>query len=457
MPHAPLLDADTGWHIMTGYEILKTGHIPHHDIFAFTTGDYPWLNMSWLWDIYAAAIDYIGGLYLIAAITIFIGGLTLAALTWFCLIRNAGFIATVLSMILGFFAFMPTFVARPHQFTNIFVLAYLLIFYFFSQGRLKLIYLAAVPLLMLLWVNIHGGFFTGFTILGAYFIAFLAQRRWKETCITFLLGALSLAAILANPLGTHIIDAARRTLEGPMSDYIVEWEPSSGAGLFVYIIPFTLIFISTFRLHSLAEKIIVIFWLLQSFTAIRHLPILMLVSVPVLAEGINYYIKKSAYWKAKETGYRTDFSNRILKKIIYSFTIVLPLVFISPLWKKIIHFSPAKSLTFPKPEIDYVLTHRPSARLFNFYDYGGYIIYESKGKMKTFIDGRAETAFPPELIADYIKFDRAEIGWEKMLDKYQIDTVLMKEDKGPQFDYFKQSPQWQEVSRGRFAIVYIRK
>ncbi len=464
MPHAPLLDADTGWHIMAGYEMLKTGQFLRHDIFAFTTGNYEWLNMSWLWDVYAALIDSQGGLYLIAALTILIGGLTLVTLAWFCIRRGAGMIAIIVSLLLGFFAFMPTFVARPHQFTNIFILTYMLIFYFFSQacarGKFSLAkypYIGAVPLIMLLWVNIHGGFFTGFTVIGAYFLSFLLQKQWAGARITFLLGIISTVVVLINPLRIHIIDAALRTLNGPFSsEYILEWEPSSGVGLYLYIIPLSLIFILTFRRHSLAEKIIVVFWILQSLSAIRHLPLLMLVSVPVMADGINYLISKKPAWLKKELEYRRDFSKPIISKIIYTLAIILPLVFLSPVWPKLIHFSPAKSITFPKAEIDYILSNRPQARLFNFYDYGGYVIYESEGKMKTFIDGRAETAFPPELINDYIRFDRAEIGWENMLDKYKIDTVLMKQGIGPQFDYFKNSKEWREVIRGPFAIVYVK-
>ena len=306
---------------------------------------------------------------------------------------------------------------------------------------------------MLLWANMHGAFYTGFTILGAYLIQLLYQKRWNDFALLAAYTSLTFAAVFINPLGIDIFSATYRTLGGPMKDYIGEWRAPSDIRDFIYIGAFAIVFIGSFRTHSLAEKIICVFWLGETFLAVRNLPIFMLVSMPVMASGIYEIGHKFQIYRDRENDYSHQFSKTSVTRITLSLAIILPVIFITPLWPKVIQFNPS-SKNYPKEEIDYILQQRPNAQLFNHYDYGGYVIYESKGEMKTFVDGRAETAFPPILLRDYLLFDNNTQGWENILDKYNIDTVLMPKNLGVQLDYF--NTHWHKLHEGPQAVVYIR-
>ncbi len=449
------MDADTGWHIMSGHEITASAHVPEHDSFSFTADDYPWLNLSWLWDVFASLIDSIGGLYLLSALTIILGGATLAFLTWFTLNRGAGTVATMFAVTFGIFGFMPALLVRPHQFTNIFTLSFTAILYFFAKTPAAYKKLFLLPLIMLFWANMHGGFFTGFTIIAAYLCQFLLQKQAREFKLLFLFGFTTLAAVFLNPLGINIFTAAYRTLGGPMKDYIGEWRSPSDIRDFIYIGLFAIVFIPSFKIHSIAEKLLCLFWLAETMIAVRNLPIFMLISVPVFATGMVHLGGRFQIYREREHEYTAQFSSRFLNKFLPMLAVALSLAFLTPQWAKLVHFKP-DSTNFPKTEIDYIIREKPNARLFNHYDYGGYVIYESKGKLKTFIDGRAETAFSPAIIKDYLSFDLAEPGWENILDKYNIDTALMPKKLGIQLDYFEHNPHWHKALTGDRAIVYIK-
>lgn len=454
VPARPLMDADTGWHIMAGHEILKSWKVPEQNIFSFTSGDFPWLNLSWLWDVLASMIDSLGGLYLLSAFTIVLGGLTMATLTWFCLNRGAGTVASLFAVTFGIFGFMPALLVRPHQFTNIFTLCFSIILFFYARKPEKHKKLLFLPPIMLLWANMHGGFFTGFTILAAYLMQFLFDGQFKQFKKLLIMSLCCFGFVFINPLGINIFEAAYRTLGGPMKAYISEWRSPSDVRDFIYIGIFLLVFIPTFKIHNIAEKVLCVFWLIETFIAVRNMPIFTLISVPVLANGIVYLGGRFQRYRDREHDYTVQFSGHFMSKWLPMLAIYLSLGFMTPQWANIIGFSPA-STNFPKAEIDYILQNHPQARLFNQYDYGGYVIYESKGQMKTFIDGRAETAFPPAIVKDYLRFDTAEQGWEAILDKYNVDTALVPKELGIQKDYFDQN--WQHVFTGNQAIVYIRK
>ena len=63
------------------------------------------------------------------------------------------------------------------------------------------------------------------------------------------------------------------------------------------------------------------------------------------------------------------------------------------------------------------------SRLYNFYDYGGYLIYKN---IPVFIDGRADFYSDIGSYRDYFRLTHLEDGYEKVLDTYAFDGFLVK-------------------------------
>jgi len=62
LSNRPLADADIGWHIRTGEQILATHSLPRTDPFSSTMQGQPWFAWEWLYDIALGILHRAGGL-----------------------------------------------------------------------------------------------------------------------------------------------------------------------------------------------------------------------------------------------------------------------------------------------------------------------------------------------------------------------------------------------------------
>src|ERR1700754_638881 len=98
------------------------------------------------------------------------------------------------------------------------------IFYRECLRSSKLLWL---PLLMVFWVNLHGGFVLGFMILAVFGAGALVRRDWNRLKSVALAGGGCFAATFANPLGWQIYEGVTATLGHFVQDNIGEWLPYS--------------------------------------------------------------------------------------------------------------------------------------------------------------------------------------------------------------------------------------
>src|SRR5579863_5152151 len=169
-------DGDTGWHIRVGEWIMAHGQVPHQDMFSFTKPGEPFYAWEWLWDVSFAWVHLhwgLGGVVLVSLVVIS----TASALLYRLVYRRCGnaLVAIVLTGLADCGASIH-WLARPHLITMLMMVIFLTIL---ERGRRqgpdargqgtgerRLLWL--LPLLMIPWVNLHGGFFVGMILIGAY-------------------------------------------------------------------------------------------------------------------------------------------------------------------------------------------------------------------------------------------------------------------------------------------------
>src|SRR5208337_2554981 len=167
-----LRDAGAGWHIRNGQQILLTHAIPRVDSFSAAMSGQPWYAWEWLYDLLMAAIHQALGLNGVVYYSAAIIAATFAIALYFATGRGANLLVTLFLLVLSLGASAVHFLARPH------VVSWLLAVVWFEvldsaviaprrENRRALFWL---PALMLLWVNVHGGFLVGFVLLGAYLV-----------------------------------------------------------------------------------------------------------------------------------------------------------------------------------------------------------------------------------------------------------------------------------------------
>src|SRR5271170_6926540 len=210
-----LRDGGTGWHIRNGQLILQTHSITRVDPFSATMSGQPWYAWEWLYDVLIAAIHQVLGLNGVVFYTAAIMAATFVLVFHLAMRRGGSLPITFLLLVLSLGASAVHFLARPH------VLSWLLTVIWFelldsaaggdgadSEAESRRLFF--LPVLMLLWVNLHGGFLVGFALLGVYLlgggIEYFTCPEKREAVSGWLkrLGLVSVLSLLAsfvNPYG----------------------------------------------------------------------------------------------------------------------------------------------------------------------------------------------------------------------------------------------------------------
>ncbi len=450
---APFLlgHTDLGWHLAAGDLIRSQGKIPEHDSWSFTAGDTRWYNLSWLWDVVESFLFQYGGFNALILAAIFLGGLIAGGLAAICLNRHATLVATCIAVIAACLLY-PTF-AVPDIFLaaspNIATLVFCVVFY---GVCLEKRYLWLAPLAMLLWVNMHGGFVLGSFILGIFGATALLKRNAPDFATYLLVAAACLVATFVNPLGWHVYVGVFGTLGHFVQHYITEWQPyyrmlrvPQCITPCAYIVLFAVLEIADRRNGPVEARILSWCFLLLGFWQLRYLSIFFLFSaVPIAVHLSNL---NSPFIKQRVSQYRMAMA----ALIIFA---ALPFLY----W----YVVPAKAdlpPIYPDVEVAYLQQHFPHAHVLNHWNYGGYVIFRTRGEVPIFVDGRAATAYPDSVLRDYfelITWDVNQPAWEAALEKYHVEAVLWPKAHTPLAAFLVGKLGWTEAYSGKFANVYVR-
>ena len=243
----PQLDPDAWWHIAIGASIADTGRVPTTEPFSWLTAGDPFVAHSWLWDVFLAGAWQVGG-----ATGTSLLALPLTALVVWLLWQLIGIAAPAvpplgraLLVLAAVIVTLPTWAPRAQTLDVVFVLAIVLVLtrYLHLGARRGLV---ALPLIGLLWANLHGSAILALPACVA--IAVVAAplgARWgawprRPLGPILLAGLGGIAAMLVNPYGPSLLAYPfDRGVASAFTPVIVEWRsPDFGA---IELLPFRLL------------------------------------------------------------------------------------------------------------------------------------------------------------------------------------------------------------------------
>ena len=108
---------------------------------------------------------------------------------------------------------------------------------------------------------------------------------------------------------------------------------------------------------------------------------------------------------------------------------------------------------FPEKAIS-VLTTPETRHIFAIDQWGDYLIYRLYPSKQVFIDGRSDF-YGDKFGEHYLDLTYVKYGWEKTLDQYDIDTILLSPNT-PLATTLKISRDWRVVYDDGFAVVFRR-
>ncbi|WP_414645122.1 hypothetical protein [Bradyrhizobium sp.] len=442
---------DLGWHIAAGDLIRKHGAIPFQDPWAFTLGDKRWYNLSWLWDVIASVLYQHAGFAGIVLLVVACGAIIVGYLT-FAALRSGASAAAVGITVFASCLLYPCYEAAPNTYLaaspNIATMLLAVVFYGECLRRRGWFLL---PVMMVLWVNLHGGFMLAFPIIGVFAGVALLRRDWVNFGNYCLAGIGCFAAIFANPLGWHIYDGVMATLGHFIQANIGEWRPylhnmeipGSIPGI-AYALAFVALELTyrNSRPVPLEPRLLAWLFLALGLYQFRYAAFFFIFSTVPMALHVDRLLPKSLA--------RFDIRRAMLAAGVVGI-LVLPLAYIQ--------VRPALALPemLSQEDADYLLAHATHSRVLNHWNSGGLLIFRTHGSVPMFVDGRAATAYPDDLLRDYLKLVRWEIdeaAWDNVIRTYKVDAVLWVRGHEQLRQFLVGQRGWKEEYTGAYMSLY---
>lgn len=452
--NAPILlgHYDLGWHLAAGDLIRERGSVSLHDTWSFTSAGRQWFNLSWLWDVFASVLFQYANFIGLVLFVVACGAVIAGYLTSLCLNSGASAIAACISVLSASVLF-PEFAAYPNIYLaaspNISTMLFSVIFYGECSKRTRRIFL--LPVVMLLWANLHGGFLLGLFIVGVFGGVALLRRDWVSVGIYSVVGAGCFIATFVNPLGWRIYEGLTTVLGHFSQAYITEWwpyyrnvtVPGSIPGI-IYILTFVALELRDRKLSPVEPRLLSWLLLFLGLYEFRYMSFFFLFSTVPVALHLDRLLPK-----------QPSNLNAGRSLLLAGAMMACALPFIFARMDQVLDLPEMLSVQ----DVRYLETHFPHARLLNHWNYGGIFIFRDRGAIPVFVDGRASTVYPDALLRDYFKLGRTKVdasAWDSVLEKYRIDTVLWPNTHEALRRFLVGKRGWKEAYTGMYASIYVK-
>ena len=386
----PYGDKDWGWHYKYGEYLLTQGKILTQDIFTWTMQGFKWSNTSWLYDplvyILTKTTGYIG-FSILGGIVYFLVFYTLVSNFKLSYWKKA--IVAFFFVLMGEMAILEGF---RSQVLSLLFFSILMSVIIKAQKNIKVLFF--LPFLFVFWVNFHGDFVVGLGVaglfLGSYFLIDLYKTKIFSGRKFLIYSApllLSFAATFISPFGFNVYLEALRNIGSPLTKNIYEWMPIYYTCVYCHAYTFAsysllllLLFIKRKNILDIPYLLAYLIFLVPTIQTRRLVPVFFVITAPLLCQALE-----EIRWNIEQ-----------FKVTTYAFLLVSIVSIEFTLFQRypsanLYHYSESDFVTslssFSLNAMDYLLSHPPKGKGFNFYDWGGYLI--GRGfPAKLFIDGR---------------------------------------------------------------------
>lgn len=474
----PITTWDFWWHVKSGEEILRQGSIPERDSFSHTAGDRLWINHEWLFDVILYPVWEKAGGHPIRIATGLILGATILLAAWIAWrwTRSHALSALLTLAFLGLY--FGNIMVRPQILSYPF---FLWIFdrFFFRRKPPGWKLLAGAAAVMIFWANIHAValmpviFYVAWLVPEAFsgplsrrlpILAPPPEERlpWKGHLWSF---ALLLACTFASPNGWRLHEYA---LAGQSfaSQFVTEWAPfhfryaanrNLPVEIYLVVIASLAIAAAWMAAHGLlrrrldgAETAMIVTCFYFVLTGRRWLWMALIPMAICLREGGALRVAVARIGSPAGAGRRRRGEEAGEAKApawkqaaALILTVTLGATLVSPFRK----FLPVKRAfeslregryfsayvdldNVPNDSVQVIRGAGLTGNLFNFYGWGGFLLYTLYPECRVFVDGRA-ILFPPQVIQDLGRIGQRMREGPELLDRYGVEMTIWPQPWSP--------------------------
>jgi len=333
-----------------------------------------------------------------------------------------------------------------------------------------------------MWVNCHGGFVIAFILMGCHLIGgvlnrFLAagspavpapQARLRPLLLTLLA---SLPATLLNPNTYKMLPYAFQTVSiGPLQDYIQEWAAPNFHSMqlqpFVWLLLLTLPALGLSRRRAdWIDLALLAAFAYMALLAVRNVALFALVAPPILTRHAASAIQDLARvprlaWLGALVSAAAPARPRRALALLNLLLLVLLLVAAGTrigLALNTLGESATWGRGLPLGAAAYLARSELPGKMFNTYNWGGYLIWSLYPETPVFVDGRTDLyALNGRVLDDYVQIHLVRLGWQDLLASYGIGHAVT-EREGPLGLMLAQTEGWELVYQDDLAVIYERE
>jgi hypothetical protein len=460
---------DTFFHLAAGRWIVEHRTLPIADPFSFTFAGAPWNNHSPLAQVAFYLIHRtlgFAGLTVFQAVSSAI--LVLIPLLFLRARRQAPGLGLALPL-LPVLAFRETLEPRPH------VIAFIL-FQLFAVLCLQWIrtrrsfFLLLTPLVYAIWLFVHGSHALILVLLLFLIIVRLTDRDPLNAGVA--LGAFSACFFLMLILRPEALSLGFRHVSSLyLSEVVAEWKPMTAETLLFTWSGWTFLALWTLSLFGLVhgtglirnsrgrrdrlsrdQFCIIAFMMLLALTSRRMAPLFLIAGAPFwlppAIRSVRFCLAPMERRMSRTFRVVTAWA---IASLLAAVVWAIPSVFSFG--------SGIDADRFPKAAVDYLENSNTIQRLYNAYNYGGYLIYRRIPSQGVFIDGRAITVYPAEFLTAFYTVYQKPNTFDALAASFRVDGVLLPIQSAQTrrlLAYLKSHPGWRKKYQDRQAIIFAR-
>jgi hypothetical protein len=460
-----------------GYLVYGRFFIQHGlyapDPFAYTSPGLHWVAFEYLAQIVLwLAYSAIGPVGLIALKCI-IGGLTIYLLSTAVRTTTSNPIIWVPVFLLCTSTVSRYFVFRPQLFTFMFFALYVaVLFRLLVTGAAPLWLL---PLAMLVWANLHGGFLAGLAAIALVIALRLAshltdfrqgiQPILGATKALWLTMAVCLAVTLVNPYGLSLWRyVSTEVLHGTNRLYIAEWQPPgldsdpwSAAALLSMTVVLLIAGAAAQICHRRVAGLAPWLWVISCAPAtalasisVRHVPLAALWIAPVIT------LLASSAWKTHRAAAFNVAWVAIGGCSLIPLVVTLNYVLADPR-PNISSGGVLLGETHPCTAVAFMKRNHIRGNVFLPLWWGSYLTWELYPEIKVSMDGRNISLFSGEMVRENLRFYSNDVtrGDLDAPRRYDTDYLLVPAAR-PVLQMIREDVGWREVFRDSQASLFVR-
>jgi hypothetical protein len=425
------LDNDFGWHLVSG-NYIRAHWVPQHDIFTYTAKGFEWINHEWGNDVIVSFL-YGNGAFVSLS-------LVFAAL-WTAAFAICGIRTRFITLLIAVCAVLPYVGVRPVTWTVIFFALLLRI----CQSKAKWPRLL-IPVLILVWANLHGGFIAGLALI----VYFAIKNRDKY--LWYIL-PVSILVTFINPYGPRLyVEISRTLFDSSLHLQISEWHYVT---IFNTSIPYVALWAAGFWIFSRNQRRN---WfglgpllLAASMSATRNLPLFVIASYNDLDLYFTQFLKELSAKGSKNVESAKLAMLGLLAVVLVSWLSYSNRAMFS-------YWLDSGSGGSPEGAVAFIKSHKCNGNLFASYDYGGYLIWKLP-QYPLYIDGRMPSWRDEngnKYLDRYLAVFKDDKARRAEFERYNINCVLLRNDPGiKKLIVSLKRNDWQLISSANGSVFMI--